>query len=115
MDTKVPEKFLKPYDPKATEASIYKQWEESGYFNPENLPCERTEPFSIVLPPPNVTGPLHLGHAAMLAVEDLMVRHARLLGKKTVWIPGTNHAAIATQYKVEKLLMGTYKDPRKEL
>ena len=102
MDTKVPEKFLKPYDPKATEASIYKQWEESGYFNPENLPGERTEPFSIVLPPPNVTGTLHLGHAAMLAVEDIIVRFERMRGKKTLWVPGTDSAAIATQSKVEK-------------
>src|SRR3989344_1657882 len=103
----VPDKFLKPYDPKAVEVSIYKRWEESGYFNPENLHkladgSKRTEPFSIVLPPPNVTGTLHLGHAAMLAVEDIVVRFDRMRGKKTLWVPGTDSAAIATQSKVEK-------------
>jgi len=98
----LPDKFLKPYDPKAVEASIYKRWEESGYFNPDNLPGERTEPFSIVLPPPNVTGTLHLGHAAMLAVEDIVVRFERMRGKKVLWVPGTDSAAIATQSKVEK-------------
>jgi len=103
----VPDKFLKPYDPKAVEVSIYKRWEESGYFNPDNLPkladgSGRTEPFSIVLPPPNVTGTLHLGHAAMLAVEDIVVRFERMRGKKVLWVPGTDSAAIATQSKVEK-------------
>ena len=115
MDTKVPEKFLKPYDPKATEASIYKQWEESGYFNPENLPGERTEPFSIVLPPPNVTGTLHLGHAAMLAVEDIIVRFERMRGKKALWIPGTDSAAIATQSKVEEILYKSEKKTRHDI
>ncbi|HVV14842.1 MAG TPA: valine--tRNA ligase [Candidatus Paceibacterota bacterium] len=95
-------KFLKPYDHKAVETDIYKKWEDSGYFNPDNLPGERTESFSIVLPPPNVTGTLHLGHAAMLAVEDILVRFARMRGLKTLWVPGTDHAAIATQSKVEK-------------
>src|SRR3989344_2692395 len=113
MSTGVPEKFLKPYDAQAVEASIYKKWEESGYFNPDNLPPvedaegakhERTEPFSIVLPPPNVTGTLHLGHAAMLAVEDIVVRCARMREKKTLGTPGTASAAIATQSKVEKFL-----------
>ncbi|MDB5225111.1 MAG: valyl-tRNA synthetase [Candidatus Adlerbacteria bacterium] len=103
----MPEKFLKPYDAQASEASIYKTWEESGYFNPDNLPplqdgSARTEPFSIVLPPPNVTGTLHLGHASMLAVEDILVRYNRMKGKKALWIPGTDSAAIATQSKVEK-------------
>jgi valyl-tRNA synthetase len=98
----VPDKFLKPYDAQSAEASIYKKWEESGYFNPDNLPGERTEPFSIVLPPPNVTGTLHLGHASMLAIEDILVRYNRMRGKKALWIPGTDSAAIATQSKVEK-------------
>ncbi len=104
----IPNKFLKPYDPQASEGDIYKMWEDSGYFNPDNLPQvdgkDRTEPFSIVLPPPNVTGKLHLGHADMLAIEDSIVRFHRMLGKKTLWIPGTDHAAIATQSKVEKIL-----------
>ena len=92
------------YDHKKFESEIYKKWEDSGYFNPDNLPGERKETFSMVLPPPNVTGTLHLGHAAMLAVEDILVRYNRMLGKKTVWIPGTDSAAIATQSKVESIL-----------
>lgn len=94
--------FLKPYDPKSTEIPNYTKWEKSGYFNPDNLPGDRTEPFSIVLPPPNVTGTLHMGSALMLAIEDIIVRYKRMQGYKTLWIPGTDSAAIATQAKVEK-------------
>ncbi|HAS80648.1 MAG: valyl-tRNA synthetase [Candidatus Nomurabacteria bacterium GW2011_GWE1_32_28] len=103
------ERLLKPYDPKETEDKIYKLWEESGFFNPDiciekGIIKSDAETFSIVLPPPNVTGNLHTGHALMLVIEDIMVRHARMKGLKTLWIPGTDHAAIATQSKVEKLL-----------
>jgi len=98
------------YDHKKYESNIYARWEKSGYFNPDNLPGERKESFSIVLPPPNVTGTLHMGHAAMLAVEDILVRYNRMQGKKTVWIPGTDSAAIATQSKVESIL---YKEEKK--
>src|SRR3989338_3568978 len=120
----MPEKFLKPYDAQAVETAIYKKWEESGYFNPDNLPPvedaegakhERTEPFSIVLPPPNVTGTLHLGHASMLAVEDIIVRFERMRGKKALWIPGTDSAAIATQSKVEELLYKAEKKTRHDI
>jgi len=103
------DKFLSPYNPSETEGKIYKEWEKSGYFNPDEmikdgLVSKDAEKFSIVLPPPNVTGQLHMGHAAMLAIEDVIVRFQRMQGKKTLWIPGTDHAAIATQVKVEKLL-----------
>ncbi|HUD04256.1 MAG TPA: valine--tRNA ligase [Candidatus Paceibacterota bacterium] len=98
----VNQKFLKPYNPETTEDRVYESWMKSGYFNPDNLPARHTEPFSIVLPPPNVTGILHMGSALMIAIEDIMVRHARMKGMKTLWIPGTDHAAIATQSKVEK-------------
>ena len=108
-DEKLPEKLLKPYSPKETEERIYKLWEDSGFFNPDVcIEKEVTEadalPFSIVLPPPNVTGNLHTGHALMLVIQDIMVRHARMEGKRTLWLPGTDHAAIATQSKVEKIL-----------
>ncbi len=111
----MPEKFLKPYNPQEVETSIYKKWEDSGYFNPDNLPGERTEPFSIVLPPPNVTGTLHLGHAAMLAVEDIVVRFERMRGKKVLWVPGTDSAAIATQSKVEEMLYKSEKKTRHDI
>ena len=101
------DKFLKPYDPQETEPRIYREWEESGYFNPDRMIADRltdkdAEAFSIVLPPPNVTGRLHMGHALMLAVEDVFVRARRMQGYRTLWIPGTDHAAIATQSVVEK-------------
>ncbi len=103
----MPEKFKKPYNPEETEGRIYAEWERSGYFNPDTciakgVTAKDAEPYSIVLPPPNVTGRLHMGHALMLALEDIFVRYARMRGKKTLWIPGTDHAAIATQSKVEK-------------
>lgn len=103
------EKFLSGYEPHKYEDDIYKTWEESGFFNPDvcvekGVTRENAEKFSIVLPPPNVTGTLHTGHASMLAIQDTMVRFARMQGFKTLWLPGTDHAAIATQSKVEKLL-----------
>ncbi len=103
------EKFLRPYSAKDTEDNIYKIWEESGFFNPDicvekGIIKEDAEPFSIVQPPPNVTGVLHLGHALENSMQDTLIRFNRMLGKKTLWIPGTDHAAIATQSKVEKIL-----------
>lgn len=103
MDEKqIPEKFLKPYNPSETEDRIYQEWEKGGYFTPEKINADSKETFSMVLPPPNVTGALHMGSALMLAIEDIMARYARLKGQKTLWIPGTDHAAIATQAVVEK-------------
>lgn len=100
----VPEKLLKPYNPAETEGRIYEMWEKSGYFNPDNLPERHKVPFSIVLPPPNATGTLHIGGALMVVIEDTMVRYKRMRGFKTMWLPGTDHAAIATNSKVEKIL-----------
>ncbi len=101
------EKLLKPYEPKEVEAKIYKIWEESGFFNPDvcikkGVTKKDAPVFSMVLPPPNVTGILHMGHAMMVTIEDIMVRFNRMRGKRTLWIPGTDHAAIATQSRVEK-------------
>lgn len=103
------EEFKKPYNPNEHEESVYNGWEKSGFFNPdvclkEKITSKNAEIFSIVLPPPNVTGTLHMGSAFMLAIEDIMVRFNRMLGKRTLWIPGTDHAAIATQSKVEKII-----------
>ena len=98
----MPEKFKKPYDPKTVEPEIYKRWEDSGYFNPDNLPGRHQEPFSIVLPPPNVTGTLHVGHAYEDSLQDSLIRYQRMRGKKALWIPGADSAAISTQARVEK-------------
>lgn len=98
----VPEKLLKPYDASQVEKELYSMWEKSGYFNPDNLPEEQKETFTVILPPPNVTGTLHTGHAIMLAIQDTVVRFKRMRGYKTLWLPGTDHAAIATQSVVEK-------------
>ncbi|MBT6691653.1 class I tRNA ligase family protein [Candidatus Parcubacteria bacterium] len=95
--------MAKAYEPKQHEKDIYRLWEESGLFNPDNLKG-KGKPFTISMPPPNATGILHLGHAAALSYEDLMIRYKRLQGYKTLWLPGTDHAAIATQTKVEKIL-----------
>lgn len=107
--------FDSPYNPKETEDRIYKLWEKSGFFNPDKLPKKFKKPFSIVLPPPNVTGILHIGSAFMIAIEDIMVRHERMSGKKTLWIPGTDHAAIATQSKVENIIYKTEGKRRHDL
>ena len=109
------ESFAKPYDPKEVEEKIYKTWEESGYFNPDNLPERHKKPFTIIMPPPNVTGILHMGHALMLAVEDIMIRFKRMQGYRALWLPGTDHAAIATQSRVEKDLAKTEKKSRHDL
>ena len=122
------EKFKTGYDASKYEKNIYEKWENSGYFNPDNLPKEniklekftnetidkdgnkesfvdlREKTFTCILPPPNVTGTLHTGHAIMLAIQDTVVRYKRMTGHKTLWLPGTDHAAIATQSKVEKEL-----------
>lgn len=109
--TQIPEKLLKPYDPTETEPRI--QGLESGLnpseslYNPDVLEAAGLsdaglESFSIILPPPNVTGVLHLGHGLMVTISDILIRKARMEGRPTLWIPGTDHAAIATQAKVEK-------------
>src|SRR5262245_38860559 len=100
-----PEIFLKPFNPVEAEAKISALWVEKDYANPDTcikagVTAADAEPYSIVLPPPNVTGTLHMGHAAMLAIEDILIRTARMQGKRTLWIPGTDSAAIATQAKV---------------
>ncbi len=115
-----PEIFKSPYNPQENEKEIYKSWEESGYFNPdvcvEKGVCDKNaDSFSMILPPPNVTGTLHMGHAAMIAIEDTLVRFHRLKGRKTLWIPGTDHAAIATQSKVEKEIYKKEKKTRHDL
>lgn len=98
------EKLLKPYDPKNTEDRIYKLWEESGFFNPDNLPETNGKPFTIVMPPPNANGDLHAGHALFITLEDIMTRYKRMQGYKALWIPGADHAGFETQVVYEKKL-----------
>ncbi len=103
------ETLAKAYDFKTTEQRLYKFWEENGYFKPQNDPRSpefdpTKKPFVIAIPPPNVTGELHTGHAMFVSMEDLMIRYNRMKGVPTLWVPGTDHAGIATQMLVEKLL-----------
>jgi len=116
----LPDKFLKPYDPEETEKRVYKLWEESGFFNPtvaidKGVTKKDATPFTIMMPPPNVTGVLHMGHALMLTLEDILIRFKRMQGFKTLWIPGTDHAAIATQSVVEKEISKKEKKSRHDL
>src|SRR3989344_4661122 len=92
----------KAYNNRDVEDKIYSLWEKSGFLNPDRLPPRHKIPFSMVLPPPNVTGALHMGSALMLAIQDIMIRFQRMRGKKTLWLPGTDHAAIATETKFLK-------------
>ncbi len=105
----------KAYDAKQYEGAIYAAWEKSGFFNPDNLPGDRSKIFSMILPPPNATGTLHMGHAVMLAVQDVIARFERMRGKKVLWLPGTDHAAIATNVKVESILQKTEGKTRHDL
>ncbi len=111
----------KAYEAASVETDIFQNWENSGAFNPDKLAeldprYQNAEPYCIVLPPPNRTGTLHLGHASMLAIEDLLIRFHRMAGEKAYWVPGTDHAAISTQVKVEQILIEQgMKDPRREM
>jgi valyl-tRNA synthetase len=94
--------LAKAYDPRLVETGVYDRWDDAGYFQPRERPDR--EPFVIVMPPPNVTGELHIGHALFVTVEDVMIRWHRMLGDPTLWIPGADHAGIAGQWVVEKEL-----------
>ena len=86
------------YEPKSFEEEIYKNWEENGYFKPSD---DRTKvPYTIVIPPPNITGKLHMGHALDDTIQDILIRYKRMQGFNALWIPGTDHAAIATEAKI---------------
>ncbi|HDY72672.1 MAG TPA: valine--tRNA ligase [bacterium] len=98
-------KLSKRYDPKQTEDRIYKFWMKTGFFNPDKLPGKRKKTYSLVIPPPNVTGRLHMGHALNATIQDILIRWKKLNGYRTLWIPGTDHAGIATEAKVKKQLL----------
>ena len=110
----------KTYDFLSTEQRIYEWWEKNGYFKPSNDPNQpghdpAKKPFVISIPPANVTGELHLGHAMFVSMEDLMIRYHRMKGLPTLWVPGTDHAGIATQLQVEKDLLRTEEVTREEI
>ncbi len=118
--SKAPEAFLKPYNPIEREPEALALWDAGGYTNPDvmvkkGLISADAPSYSIVLPPPNVTGTLHIGHASMLAIEDLLIRYHRMRGFKTLWVPGTDSAALATQAKVEEMLYKAEKKTRHDL
>ena len=92
----------KVYEPQQVENQIYKMWEENGYFRPSNN--KDAKPFTIVMPPPNVTGQLHMGHAMDATLQDTLIRFKRMQGYNALWVPGVDHAGIATQIKVEEEL-----------
>jgi valyl-tRNA synthetase len=96
--------LLQPYDPEKTETKIYKTWEESGFFNPDNLPARHEKSFTIIMPPPNANGHLHAGHALFITLEDIMTRFKRMRGYKALWVPGADHAGFETQIVYEKKL-----------
>lgn len=99
--------FDKPYDPKEVEERIYKSWENQGFFNPDTLAKRKgriAKRFATLLPPPNITGSLHMGHALNATIQDILIRYHRMNGYQAVWFPGTDHAGIATQSVVEKEL-----------
>jgi valyl-tRNA synthetase len=103
----------KAYDFTTTEKRLYEWWEKAGYFKP--VIDKSKKPFVITIPPPNVTGELHLGHAMFVAIEDLMIRYHRMKGEPTLWVPGSDHAGIATQLQVEKLILREEEVTREEL
>ena len=101
------------YEPKSVEARLYQWWKDQGYFKAQDVSTK--PPFSMVLPPPNVTGSLHLGHALDHTIQDTLARWKRMRGYNVCWIPGTDHAGIATQSVVEKKLAKEGGPSRKEL
>ncbi len=109
----MPIELPKSYDPKESQQKWLAFWDESGYFRAD--PAKGGEPYAIVIPPPNVTGALHMGHALNITLQDVLVRWRRMQGRNTLWMPGTDHAGIATQAVVERLLMQTEKKTRHDL
>ena len=98
MSTELP----KTYDPSAVESEAYRVWTEERAFHAE--PTDPGDPYAIVIPPPNVTAPLHLGHALNNTIQDILIRWRRMAGDNACWLPGTDHAGIATQSVVDKRL-----------
>ena len=109
----------KAYNSKEVENRIYRLWQKSGFFNPDKLPGKRKKTFTIIMPPPNANGLLHLGHAVFVTLEDIMIRYHRMKGDKALWLPGADHAGFETQVvfdkKLEKEGRSRFRIPREEL
>ncbi len=103
MEQQTQQQMPKTFDFKEAENRLYQWWEQNGWFKPE-VAQKDAKPFVISMPPPNVTGALHIGHALFSSLEDLMTRYERMRGKAALWVPGTDHAGIATQLQIEKML-----------
>jgi len=95
----------KRFDFRTTESKIYEAWEKAGFFNPDKLPEPRSGGFTVVIPPPNITGSLHMGHALNASVQDVVIRRKRMQGYRALWVPGFDHAGIATQNVIEKKIL----------
>src|SRR3989344_7591099 len=113
-----PNEIPSQYQPQDSEDRVYHAWETSGFFNPDNL-ATRKNPFTIIMPPPNANGSLHIGHAVFVTLQDIMARYKRMRGFKTLWLPGADHAGFETQVvfdkKLEKEGRSRFKIPRDEL
>ena len=90
--------LAKTYDPKGIEDRLYQFWQDKKYFHAEVRPDKK--PYTIVIPPPNITGQLHMGHALDNTLQDILIRFKRMQGYETLWLPGTDHASIATEAKI---------------
>ncbi|HZA49227.1 MAG TPA: class I tRNA ligase family protein, partial [Myxococcaceae bacterium] len=107
------QEISKAYDPTDVEERWYRYWKERGFFRAD--PSSPKPPYSIVLPPPNVTGSLHLGHALTATIQDILIRWKRMSGHEALWVPGTDHAGIATQLVVEREIQKTEGKSRHDL
>jgi len=109
----------KTYRPLEVENKIYQLWQKSAFFNPDKLPGKRKKTFTIIMPPPNANGSLHIGHAVFVTLQDVMIRYKRMKGFKTLWLPGADHAGFETQVvfdkKLEKENRSRFKIPKKKL
>ena len=101
-DLRMLKELPKVYEPQQVEQEIYEMWEKGGHFKPNR--GRDAKPFTIVMPPPNVTGQLHMGHAMDATLQDTLIRYKRMQGYNALWLPGVDHAGIATQIKVEEEL-----------
>src|SRR5262249_3509547 len=110
--TELPTELPKAFEPKSVESKWYAHWQARGHFGAN--PHSTKPPYCIVMPPPNVTGALHMGHALVSTLQDILIRWHRMCGDEALWVPGVDHAGISTQTVVERHLMKTLGKRRKD-